>query len=199
MGLSTESPGNFEGALASIWRATWFRLTIGTLISLLCLYLAFKDVPLGEVGQALAGANYAWILLAALGSVGYSTVDSIAAQSLQAGLETAIRYNIYESSFTLMIYFLILRAVGDKGVHAAGWDGWKWPVVAAGFLFGAYSLVLWAFQLDPHASYVVALRQFSIVIGVVTGAMFFHEPAPWLRAFASVVILIGVLCIAFAK
>ena len=141
----------------------------------------------------------AWILLAALGSVGYSTVDSIAAQSLQAGLETAIRYNIYESSFTLMIYFLILRAVGDKGVHAAGWDGWKWPVVAAGFLFGAYSLVLWAFQLDPHASYIVALRQFSIVIGVATGAMFFHEPAPWLRAFASVVILIGVLCIAFAK
>lgn len=46
------------------WNTTWFRVTIGTLISIVFLFLAFKDVPLDEVGQAFARVNYFWIALA---------------------------------------------------------------------------------------------------------------------------------------
>ncbi len=43
------------------WNTNWFRLTVGTVISLVFLYLALKDVPLGDVAQSLARANYAWV------------------------------------------------------------------------------------------------------------------------------------------
>ncbi len=46
------------------WNTTWFRVTLGTLISVLFLYLALKDVPLAAVAEALARANYEWVLIA---------------------------------------------------------------------------------------------------------------------------------------
>lgn len=48
------------------WKATWFRVMVGTLVSLIFIYLAVKDVPLGDVAQALARANYAWVLIAVM-------------------------------------------------------------------------------------------------------------------------------------
>ena len=48
----------------SFWNSTWFRLTLGTLISALFLYLAIKDVPLDEVAGALARVNLAWVACA---------------------------------------------------------------------------------------------------------------------------------------
>lgn len=47
-------------------RATWFRVAVGTLVSVFFLYLALKDVPLLDVLQALVRANYAWVLSAIL-------------------------------------------------------------------------------------------------------------------------------------
>jgi glycosyltransferase 2 family protein len=49
--------------IKSIWQSNWFRLALGTAISIFFLYLAFKDVPLGEVFQSLANANYGWVAL----------------------------------------------------------------------------------------------------------------------------------------
>lgn len=46
------------------WNTTWFRVTLGTLVSILFLYLALKDVSLGDVAQALARTNYVWVLIA---------------------------------------------------------------------------------------------------------------------------------------
>ncbi len=48
------------------WQATWFRVTVGTLASIFFIYLAVKDVPLGDEAQALARANYGWVLIAIL-------------------------------------------------------------------------------------------------------------------------------------
>jgi drug/metabolite transporter (DMT)-like permease len=65
-------------------------------------------------------------------------------------------------------------------------------LMAAFLMFGAYSLVLWAYQLAEQVSYVVALRQFSIVLGVGTAAVLFHEPAPRWRISMAVLIVVGV-------
>ena len=51
-------------------------------------------------------------------------------------------------------------------------------------------------NLFNSESYVVALRQFSIVIGVVIGTFLFREPAPGLRIGASLAIVGGIACIA---
>jgi drug/metabolite transporter (DMT)-like permease len=44
----------------------------------------------------------------------------------------------------------------------------------------------------------VALRQFSIVIGVVVAVFLFHEPARGLRIGAALTIAVGIACIALA-
>jgi drug/metabolite transporter (DMT)-like permease len=62
-------------------------------------------------------------------------------------------------------------------------------------MFSAYALILWAYQLVTHVSYVVALRQFSIVLGVIAGTFLFHEPAPRWRIGMACLIVAGVVLI----
>jgi glycosyltransferase 2 family protein len=52
--------------LMSIFKTTWFRVLLGTLVSALFLFLALKDVPLGDVAQTLARVNLGWVVLAIL-------------------------------------------------------------------------------------------------------------------------------------
>ncbi|MBM3127935.1 MAG: flippase-like domain-containing protein [Chloroflexi bacterium] len=48
------------------WKSNWFRVTLGTLISIVFLLLALKDVPLDEVARSLARVNYVWVAPAVL-------------------------------------------------------------------------------------------------------------------------------------
>lgn len=136
-----------------------------------------------------------WIVVTALGTVGYTAVDNAAAELLNSGPTTAARYGIYEFALTGLFFWLILKAIRYPLSGPGGWQGWKWPAIGAIGFFGAYWLVLWSYQISPQASYVVALRQFSIVIGVVIGAFLFREPAPGLRISASLAIVAGIVCI----
>ena len=46
------------------WKSNWFRLSLGTAISVLFLYLAVREVPLGEVVESLARVNLGWVAAA---------------------------------------------------------------------------------------------------------------------------------------
>ena len=54
------------------WKSLWFRVVVGTIVSVIFLLLALKDVPLDVVTQALARANYVWVLLAVVAAVAQS-------------------------------------------------------------------------------------------------------------------------------
>jgi drug/metabolite transporter (DMT)-like permease len=75
---------------------------------------------------------------------------------------------------------------------------WLWAALAALAVFGAYWLVLYAYQLSRYASYALALRQLSIVIGAAASVFLFHEPARGLRFGAALTILAGAARIALA-
>jgi drug/metabolite transporter (DMT)-like permease len=192
------------------------------------LFLALVDMargrmpsPLGWAGMALVVAGCAlapleslrgatlaryrqramlWVLVTALGTVGYTTVDKIAAEGLSPGLASAARYNVFEVIATVPFLWLALRLAGERlrAASTSSSPGWKWAFIAAIFIFSAYTLVLWAYQLSPYASYIVALRQFSIVIGVVAAAVLLKEPARGLRIVAAIVIAAGIVCISLA-
>jgi drug/metabolite transporter (DMT)-like permease len=142
--------------------------------------------------------NYAmiWIIVTALGTVGYTAVDNAAVELIPSGALVAARYGIFEFALTALFFWLILQGTGHPISGPGGWPGWKWPAIGAIGFFGAYWLILWSYQISPQASYVVALRQFSIVIGVVIGTFLFREPAPGLRIGASLAIVGGIACIA---
>lgn len=139
-----------------------------------------------------------WILLAASGIAGYTVVDSAGLKQLPHGLDYAMRYAILEAVVGGVIYFAILLLVRERVVLPAALPDWKLPLVATFFIFTSYSLILWAFQTDDRASYVIGLRQLSIVIGVVAGAYLFHERGARLRIPAAMVITLGVVLLALA-
>lgn len=141
---------------------------------------------------------FIWVLVTALGTVGYTTIDKIAAEALPAGPATAARYVIFEAAASIPFLWLALRLAGERLSASKGWRDWRWAAIASVFITGAYFLVLWAYQLSPYASYIAALRQFSIVIGVASAALFLHEPARGLRLGATVTITLGIVCITFA-
>lgn len=55
-----------------IWQTNWFRVTLGTLVSIVFLVLALKDVPLDDVAAAFTRVNYFWILVAVFGMLAQS-------------------------------------------------------------------------------------------------------------------------------
>ncbi|MBP7964940.1 MAG: hypothetical protein KBG20_22620 [Caldilineaceae bacterium] len=167
------------------------------LVTVGCLVL-----PLERLGK-LDPARYfnrtgMWILLTAIGTTGYSTVDKLAVDMLPQGLPSAIRYGAWETIFMVPFLLVLLPKFGGIALKKGSAAQWRQAALAALFIASAYWMILWAFQLSPYTSYIVALRQFSIVLGVIAAAILFKEPAPRLRIGASLVIAAGVICIGFA-
>ena len=70
-------------------------------------------------------------------------------------------------------------------------------VLIAALMYVTYALVLWAYQMSWQTSYVVALRQFSIVAGVAGGTLLLGETAGTLRIAGAGMIVAGVAAITF--
>jgi drug/metabolite transporter (DMT)-like permease len=73
----------------------------------------------------------------------------------------------------------------------------SWPigVVAGVMAMSAYSLVLWA-QARGVLAAIAALRESSVVIAAIIGAVFFREPLSRLRITASLAVAAGVVLLA---
>ncbi len=153
-------------------------------------------------------AAVGWAVLAALGTVGYTVFDKFAADAITVtggmGAAAAFRYGLWE--FTICAAcFLPLMSVINRGSarrqappqHSRA-AGRMHGVLIATLMYVTYALVLWAYQLSWQTSYVVALRQFSIVLGVVVGALLLREAAPATRVAGAVVIVGGVAVLTFA-
>lgn len=144
-----------------------------------------------------------WIVLTALGTVGYTMFDKLAAELLPAGPVSAMVYGYVFFVVSYLVYELTSRlsGVGDRqaagGPSAAGRGRTLWGLALLGAVmnFGCYALVLWVYQMCPHASYIVACRQFSIVIGVVLAFLIYHEKGARVRLVASALITFGLVLI----
>jgi uncharacterized membrane protein len=164
------------------------------LVSVGCMVMPQKSLKNFSLSDYWNPAMF-WIVVTATGTVGYSVIDHAAADLLPPGPAAAARYGIFEFVSAAVFYWLILKMLREPTGQFGDLSGWKVPALGAAGLFGAYWLILWSYQLSPQASYVVALRQFSIVIGVMMGALVFKEPAPFLRITASLGIAVGIALI----
>lgn len=137
-----------------------------------------------------------WMLLAALGTVGYTFLDKIAAEVVQQGPATAARYGYMYFAFSLVPYLVFLKLFKSDIPETNGKTmGWKLAVPAAFLSFAAYWLVLWAYQLSPLASYIVAFRQFSIVIGAIMAFVIYKEEGVTVRMTGASLITLGLILI----
>lgn len=136
----------------------------------------------------------AWIALTAVGTVGYTLLDKLAAETVQQGPATAARYGYAFFLVSFVGYRLLVRLFKRPGPPTRS-IGWSVPALGAVFNFGAYWLVLWAYQSAGRASYVVAFRQFSIVIGVVLAFAIYKERGRAVRLTGTFLILAGLILI----
>lgn len=137
----------------------------------------------------------AWMVVAALGTVGYTYLDKVAAEVVQSGADTAARYGYFYFTISLFPYLILLRIAKIDGQDPEK-TGWKLPFLGALFGFGAYWLILWAYQLSPLASYIVAFRQFSIVIGALLAFVIYKEQGIAVRLTGAGLITTGLILIA---
>jgi drug/metabolite transporter (DMT)-like permease len=135
-----------------------------------------------------------WMILTALATVGYTLLDKTASEIILPGPASAARYGYL---FFLVTYFFYagLLALPSKRSEAPEKLGWKIPAAAGALNFSAYWLVLWAYQLSRHASYIVAFRQFSIVIGVVVAFGLYKEHGIAVRMTGTLMITSGLVLI----
>jgi uncharacterized membrane protein len=135
-----------------------------------------------------------WMILTAFGTVGYTLFDKFAAEVVKQGPATAARYGYVLFLFSCGAHTLFLRyeKTEDLPTNSVGWIP---PFFGACLMFGAYWLVLWAYQLSPHAGYIVAFRQFSIVIGVITAFIMYKERGLVTRLTGTFMITSGLVLI----
>ncbi|GAB4481907.1 MAG: EamA family transporter [Anaerolineales bacterium] len=173
----------------------WGWLGIG-LVSLGCFLVPQRSLRSFSWRSYLTPATI-WMLLTALGTIGYTYLDKIAAEAVQQSPATAARYGYIYFAVSYIPYSLFLRYFSSsKGQEAPNHRGWKLAIPAAILSFGAYWLILWAYQLSPYASYIVAFRQFSIVIGSAVALTFYKESGLAVRLSGALLITTGLILIA---
>jgi len=135
-----------------------------------------------------------WLLLTAVGTVGYTLLDKVASEVVKRGPATAARYGymFFLISFIAYTMFLEISRPRRKFSNSVGW---KIPIFAACLMFGAYWLVLWAYQLCQHASYILAFRQFSIIIAVILAFAIYKELGLVVRLAGAFMITSGLVLI----
>jgi len=135
-----------------------------------------------------------YMVLTALGTVGYSLLDKVALEIVEPGFASAMRY-AYFFFLGNFIVFAVLRHIFHPRSSKRPTIGWGLPALGAVMGYVAYGLILWVYQMVGRASYVVAFRQFSIVIGVVIAFAVFREKGRSVRLTAALLITAGLLVI----
>jgi drug/metabolite transporter (DMT)-like permease len=209
--------------LARAYESSDFSIVYPIARALPVIFVAFGDVlrgryltPAGWAGVFLVAAgvifvpiqslrsisikNYLnitslWMLLAAMGTVGYTLLDKVAAETVQQSPATAARYGYFYFAISYLPYLLLLRINKGKDEILEP-TTWKLAIPAALLSFAAYWLILWAYQLIPYAGYIVAFRQISIVIGAVLAFIIFKERGIRFRLTGASLIAAGLILIA---
>lgn len=141
-------------------------------------------------------------LLAAVGTVGYSLIDKQALSVMQAvghsGLTAGAVFMVLQALMTLTwaIPLVALLPVERRRLPALRQQGLPMLLATGLMMTCTYGLVLMALALTDEVSYIVALRQLSIPVGVLMGVLWLKEPASRAKAVGTLVMLAGLVLVA---
>lgn len=131
----------------------------------------------------------AWMV--AMITVVYSIVDSLGVHYIDAFLYIYIAY------FSSVFFNILVNNV-LIGKHRIGrsaileWHSHRAAIISAGIInFLSYLFVLWAFTMES-VTYVVTIRQISVVVAVLLGIYFLNEGNRLIRFASSLVIYAGI-------
>lgn len=102
---------------------------------------------------------------------------------------------LLENGIAYVVYLGVLAVSRPPGARQLVQREWSSALWAAVFTMASYSLILYVMQTEP-LSYVVAVRQCSVVLSVLYGWLVLRESQGPTRLLLSVVIAFGVTLIA---
>ncbi len=152
---------------------------------------SFKDFKL----KSYINHTLFWVLLIILGNIGYTMFDKIAVEKITHSPFNMAKYAYSFFIFAYPSYLLFLKIFKPKSMININNSDWKAPLLGTLMNFTCYTLILWAYQLTQQTSYVVALRQVSIVIGVILAFLVYKEKIHLPRFISILLIFIGLILI----
>ena len=153
--------------------------------------LSFRS--LGKPILALAQRPQLWAIATGLCTTGYSALD-------KAGMVTGVHPLVYYNGTTLVILLALAPAafVRRAAIRDEWRRGWRRILLAGLLMPASYGLALYIMKTDA-ASYVLAVRQVSVVLGVLIGSIVLREPYGGIRLLGGIAIFIGVAFIGLAR
>lgn len=143
-----------------------------------------------------------WALLAAIGTAGYSVLDNhalaVMAENAQGTLSPSlVAFGYLGMQFIVTGFWLLLWCCNGSGRQQLrhGWQDKGVALLTGVMMGGTYGLVLLAMTLTDNVSYVVALRQLSIPIGVGLGIWLLREPAHRPRLVGAGLVCLGLVAV----
>ncbi|UCG11517.1 MAG: hypothetical protein JSU72_13365 [Deltaproteobacteria bacterium] len=145
-------------------------------------------------------ARWAFVTLGAV--VAYTLVDKAAMVSLSrvSEIPEGMRGPIFfmlENTVCYLLFWIYQASRSDLAVGSIWKREWRWGVVAALGTMISYSLILHVMQTEP-VSYIVTVRQVSVLLAVLVGRFALKEPYGKHRTVASAAMLIGFYLVATA-
>lgn len=178
----------FLGEEISLWGVAGILLVVLGVYTIHLRSLSPNDllVPL----RSLGGRASQFALLTALWTTSYSIFDKIGVTTVDSFV-----YAFWLDFFILL--FMTPVVMWRRGWERVSmeWESSKAQAIVAGFLarFG-YVLVLVAMSI-AQISYILAMRQLSVVIGAATGVILLKEEYGQVRLLSSVIIFVGIYII----
>ncbi len=145
------------------------------------------------IGQGSAGRKGMWFaLLVGCTMIGYSIVDKLAMSWIDP---VVYIFWLFLISMALLTPYVFIKKRGD--LHAA-WRNHRRHSVAIGIGSTAgYLLILYVYQM-AQVSYVVPVREFSVVIGSILGVLFLREPLSVRKIVSIAMVVAGLVLIRIA-
>jgi hypothetical protein len=169
----------------------WVGMSLVVVGCVLAPQRSYRDLS----ARHYSGRALVWILLTAMSIVGFTMLDKMAAEIVRQGPgSAAIHCGVYH--IFCAVGYLALGFIGRRPVSSSGATRWGLPLTAAVMGYLTYSMVLWAFQMDPRTGYLLAFRQFSILIGVIAAFRMYGEEGLAIRIPASCIIVVGLVVLA---
>ncbi|MDE8601369.1 EamA family transporter [Marinomonas sp. RSW2] len=178
------------------------------MIVLGCLFIplqSFRDFKFANYHNRTT----TFAIVAAFATAGYSLVDDQATQlmraltdhsgkSIASAGEVALVYVALQSAFAViwMSWFVLSTNQLRHDFTSLFQKQWRIGLLTAALMLGTYSLVILSMAFVDNVSYVVALRQFSIPLGVLFAVIGFGESLKAPKIFGVSITFIGLIAVA---
>ena len=180
------------GERVSLVGALAMGLIVCGIIALQLRALQWRE--LASLGSHLRSPATMFALLAAFSAACYTIWDKRAVQRVPA-----FAYIYLYTAITAIAYVAFIWRRYPRDQIAAEWRLNRSAIVQVGFFnITSYLLVLFALRTGT-SSYVIALRQLSIAVGVALGALLLREHISWPKRLGVGLIVVGCIIVGTAR